>query len=266
MSDSETVVETIPESSHLDDIFGNSINEPITEEPEMETQGLGEQAESEENVEEVAAEEPQETNDELSQLKESIESLTAQYKNAQDLINRQGNELGSLRKEAAKPAPTNDEFLDQFADDPTAALQAEMDRREDIKARSVAEQEAITNQNKSAILELVPEFESQIDGIKEWYKGKGASAEFTNSLTSKSLSSNVDLAVALGEIQSLNKQLAETKSKNSNVINKLNKGGAVLSGKSGASTSSDSTIQIPSNVTKLSDGQLRAMLKQAQSA
>jgi chromosome segregation ATPase len=265
MSDSETVVET-PESTHLDDIFGNSINEPITEDPEMESQGLGEQTESEEEVVEESAEEPQETNDELSQLKESIESLKSQYKNAQDLINRQGNELGALRKEAAKPAPTNDEFLDQFADDPTAALQAEMDRREEEKLSKAAEQEAMTNQNRNAILELVPEFDSHIDGIKEWYKGKGASSDFVNSLSTKSLASNVDLAVALGEIQTLNKQLAETKSKNSNVINKLNKGGAVLSGKSGASTSSDSTIQIPSNVTKLSDGQLRAMLKQAQSA
>jgi len=265
MSDSATEVDNNSESSHLEDIFNTYMGDPESSDAEAE-QGLGENVDGENASEEGTTEEPQETNSEMSELRELIENLTKQGKNAQELISRQGNELGQLRKSAEKPMPTNDEFLDKFADNPTEALQAEMDRRDADRDNRAADEANRVSQNRADILQLVPDFDSQINGIKEWYKGKGATDQFVQSISQDSLAGNVDLAVALGEIQTLNKQLAETKSQNSNVINKLNKGGTVLSGRSGASAGTDSTIQVPSNVTKLSDKQLKAMMRQLQSA
>lgn len=263
MSDIETAVETPPADAHLEDIFNaGSENASITEEPVEESQGL--QAEGAE------VEEPQETNDEMSELRSQLEALEKQLNeqkiqntNAQSLIDRQGNELGQLRNAEKAPEQTSDEFLNKFADDPVAAqkelLQAELDKRESAKA----EQQNQLVQNRSTVLNLDPEFESKMGGIREWYKGKGASDEFVNSLTTDSLVGNVDLAVALGEIQSLKGQLAETKGKTTDVINKLNKPSAVVSAKSGQSASSDSTIQIPSDITALSDAQIEKMLASA---
>jgi len=268
MSDTETEVDTSTTDAHLEDIFtaGNE-NATITEEPLDESQGLQTEAEG---SEEAATEEPQETNDAMSELRSQLEALETQLNeqkkqntNAQNLIDRQGNELGQLRNVESKPELSSDEFLNKFADNPVEAqkelLQAELDKRESAKA----DQQHQLVQNRTTVLNLVPEFESKMGGIRDWYKEKGASDEFVNSLTTDSLVGNVDLAVALGEIQSLKGQLAETKTKTTNVIDKLNKGGAVVSAKSGQSASSDSTIQIPSNISTLSDKQLEKMLASA---
>ena len=265
MSDLETVVENSEESHHLDDIFNSSVEKPITEDLSLDQQGLAGQ-DGEQNVEDNGEQtkEPQETNDEMSQLKAQFEDLEKRYNESQKFIAKQGNDIGELRKGVTMP--TADEFLDKFADDPVKAqqelVQMELDRREAVKA----EQDNSYASNRDAILRLVPEFESQEQGIKDWYKAKGASQEFVDSLSSRSLMNNVDLAVALGEIQTLTKQLASTKTKNTNVINKLNSGSTLVSGRSGNSANSDSTIQVPSNITKLSDSQLKDMLKRAQSA
>ena len=270
MSDTETAVDTTSETSHLDDIFGvtdtefSSDEETTMEQPDENLDGA-------DIVEGEEVAEPQETNDEMSELrsqfealKQQVESKDSQIKNAQSLIDRQGNELGQLRtSQEANPELTADEFLNEFADDPVKAnqklLQVELDRRESAKA----DQEHITVQNRSAVLNLVPDFDSKVDGIREWYKEKGASDEFVKNLSANSLMNNIDLAVALGEIQNLKGQLVETGNKTTNVINKLNKGSAVVSGKSGQPSSSDSTIQIPSDITELSDKQLEAMIKRS---
>jgi len=264
MSDTETAVDTSSESSHLDDIFG-VVDTGV--EPE-DLENLDSQ-EGEDIVEGEETAGPQETKDEMSELrsqfealKQQVESKDSQIKNAQSLIDRQGNELGQLRNtQLAKPELTADEFLNKFADDPVRAnqelMQVELDRREAAKAES----EQYSAQNRSAVLKLVPDFESRVDGIREWYKEKGASEDFVSKLNANSLMGNVDLAVALGEIQMLKGQLVETGKKTTNVINKLNKGSAVVSGKSGQPSSSDSTIQIPADITELSDKQLEEMIR-----
>lgn len=270
---SEEVIEMDNSTSHLDDIF-NAGTETVVDDSVEETQGLAENAEeanAEDNVEQTTEEPTEEPKDELSELRSQLESLKAdldaeknKYSHAQSLIDRQGNELGKLRQQAeAKPEITSEDYLNKFADDPVQAqkelLQAELDRRE--SAREQQEQQIA--QNRSAVLNIVPDFDSKLDGIKDWYKEKGASSEFVSNLNSQALVGNVDLAVALGEIVNLKAQLAETKSKNKDVINKLNQGATVVSGKSGQSTGSDSTIQIPSDVTKLSDKQIAELLKRA---
>jgi septation ring formation regulator EzrA len=270
---SEAVIEMDNSSSHLDDIF-NAGAETVVDDSVEETQGLAENAEeanAEENVGQTTEGTNEEPKDELSDLRSQLESLKAnldaeknKYSNAQSLIDRQGNEIGQLRKQSEdKPEITSEEYLNKFADDPVKAqkelLQAELERRE--SAREQQEQQIA--QNRSAVLNIVPDFDNKLSEIKEWYKDKGASSDFVDNLNSQALVGNVDLAVALGEIVNLKAQLAETKSKNTNVINKLNQGSTVVSGKSGQSTGTDSTIQIPSDVTQLSDKQISELLKRA---
>lgn len=268
---SEEVAEVDTSTSHLDDIFNAGDTTAVAE---PEEQGLSQSQDEEGNVLENESEnnaEPQEQNDEVSELRSQLEAVMKdlelqkeQNRHAQSLIDKQGNEIGDLRKlKESTSEMTSDEYLNKFADDPVQAqkelLQAELDRRESVKA----EKEQQIAQNRSTVLSIVPDFDSHIEGIKEWYKGKGASEDFVGSLNSQALVSNVDLAVALAEIQSLNKQLSETKSKNDNVINKLNSSNTVVSGKSGQSVNSDSTIQMPSQVTELSDKQLKELLAKA---
>jgi DNA repair exonuclease SbcCD ATPase subunit len=265
MSEAVTEVENSTEPSHLEDMF-NAGETPVDE--TEETQGLNNAVED--NTEETATEEePQETNDELSELRsqlealqQSMESKDKQILNAQDLINRQGNELGNLRKVTLEPKEEKspEDFLNEFADDPVKAQQELIKNELEKRELARAEKEQQIAQNRSAVLNLVPDFESKMDSYKEWYKSKGASDDFVSSLSASSLYNNVDLAVALGEIQNLKGQLAETESKTTNVIDKLNKGGAVVSSKSGQAASSDSTIKLAGNVADMSDKQLEAML------
>jgi len=266
MSDSATEVDNPSEEpSHLQDIFSQDVHEPEADPIEDGAEEVNEDVSEEDGGDEK----PPETNDKMSELQAKLETLEAnlaaektQNANAQKLINRQGNELGDLRKTTVKE-PTAEEFLDEFADDPVKANLKLMQMEQDKRDLAKADNDNAVAQKRSAILNLMPDFASQTDGIKEWYTDKGASADFVSSLTTESLMSNVDLAVALGEIQNLQKQLAETKTKTTTVIDKLNKGGTVLKSKSGQSTDSDSTIQIPSNITNLSDKQLEKLLKES---
>jgi len=239
MSDEAAVAES-PVESHLDDIFNTNINETITEPPSEETQGLGEEVSQEAETEPQAEAQP----DVDSQLQEQINTLTKQLENSQNMISRQGNEIGDLRKANAPEERTSEQFLDDFAKDPEgtnrAQMQAELDRREQTRA---AQAEVVAS-NRQAVLSIDPEFDNKITDIKTWYKDKGASQEFVNSISANSLSQNVDLSAALSEVMSLKQQLAETKSKNTGMIDKINKGTTVVSGKSGQSSSSDSTMQM----------------------
>ena len=262
----EPEIQLIEEPSHLEDIFNQKtvdFHNPENDEqglsPETE-EGAEENAEATEDTEENA--EPS-ISDEVSQLREQMEALQKRYDDAQSFIAKQGNEIGDLRKASQQPDLNSEEYLNKFAEDPVAAqrelLEHELSRRE----AEAQQRETQVQNNKSAILKHIPEFESHLDGIREWYKGKGASDEFIANLNMNTLSGNVDLAVALGENQLLQKQLAETKSANKQVLSKVNKGTSIVNGKSGYSASSDKSLNIPSDVTSLSDKQLKEMLRRA---
>lgn len=261
----EPEIQLSEEPSHLEDIFNQKtvdFHNPENDEqglsPETE-EGAEETEENAEAMEDTGETEEPSISEQMSQLNEQIESLKKSNSDAQAFIAKQGNELGALRKLVSQGEQKTEITSEDYYDDPVKAtrdqLQEEFERRESETRQREA--------NRTAILEHIPEFEAQIEGIKDWYRNKGANETFVASLDSQSLSGNVDLAIALGEIQSLQKQLAETKSANKQVLNKVNKGTSIVNGKSGHSASSDKSLNIPSDVTSLSDKQLKEMLRRA---
>lgn len=268
MSDEAAVLDN-PVDDHLADIFNTSINETITEPPSEETQGLGEDVGQE--LEPLQEPENEAEEDKYSQLQEENDSLKKQVKDSQTMISRQGNERGdSLRQIAElndrldkmnlKPNKTSEEYLDDFAKDPEGtqkeALKAELDRRDQVKTA----QANVIASNRAAVLKFDPDFDGKIDEIKAFYKEQNVSDEIINNITSESLSRDLDLSAAFSWAVKLQRQLAETKSKNTGMIDKINKGTTVVSGKSGQSSGSDSTMQMPRDITELSDAQLKKML------
>lgn len=237
--------------SHLEDLFND-----------------GNQAEPEVTEEDGADEVVEETADEPEPLAQELESLRKQLKDAQTFIGRQSNDIGQLKKMLeANPQEAEDpnKFIDDFAAKPQetikATLEQELARREQTRQM----QEQAVSQMRQAVLSLDPEFESKFDGVKEWYKEKGAADDFVKALTPQHLYQNVDLAVALGEIQTLKSKLKEAMGKSGKVIEKLNRGGSTINSKASGTSSSSSEDALPfgSDVTKYTDAQLREALRKA---
>ena len=232
---------------------------------------IGVESEVDETPEEEGAEETQaqesepEAKDELTQLREEFEALKRERENQKYLIDKQGNELGELRKvkEEVKKLKDPNQFLNEFADKPIDAVNNLVEEKLALLQEQQRRQQETISTSKDTINKLIPGFDSKIDAIKEFYKEKGASAEFVNSLSANSFYNpqTIDLAVALGEIANLKSLLSTTKSKGQDVLNKINKGSASIRSSVGSSALTDSTTNVPLNPTKMSDKQLAEALK-----
>lgn len=104
-----------------------------------------------------------------------------EYNNLQKVLGRQGQLIGELKaqlnKMNEKPAepekPEKKLTLDEFVEDPEAALKRELDKRERRKADEMAKQEIVIRQNVEMVYEKVPNFEELLPTIIELAKEDG---------------------------------------------------------------------------------------------
>lgn len=242
------------DTSHLDAIFADGVSEPV------------EPTESESS--EPTEPEPQKAEPDLA---EQIKSLQKQLEDSQKYIAQQGNEKGELRKQLEalqQPVPESDpnEFVNEFAEKPKETVVKEI--REEMARREQArfQQEAQAQQMKERVHTFDPEFDQKIDGIKQWYREKGATEDYISSIDANSVYQNVDLAVALSDAISWKQKYEDAIAKSGQIVNKLNKGGTTITSKApGTSTnqSNEGVFKHGQNVSGYTDKQLMDALDSA---
>jgi len=248
------VIEQTAEDSAFDEMLGIQVEPDPTPE-----EGATDETQDMENTEANA-----EGKSEPSSLELKLENAFKQLENQKLLIDRQGNELGQLRRSTQEQEQVQEdpnEFLSRFAENPIEAQREIIAKELQNREQQRAQREAIVSNNRERVNSLVPEFENKMDGIKQWYRDKGANEEFVNSLNASQLYNNIDLAVALGELQTLKAQLNAEKGKGAQVLSKINKGASVVNGKSGQASGPNSDgSQILKSASKMSDAELEAAL------
>lgn len=257
MSDS-ALLEADVDGTEVADMSESQFEESYNQEDSFNSEDVG--LESEESEEE----ESQEV-DELAEIRQQLEEMKNEKRELQLRYDRLGNEVGELRKiapkaEAEKPMDPQ-EYLQKFADDPEGMqkemVRQELERRESEKMQI---QQAVQS-NRDLILKYDKDFEAKIPDIREWYKEKGASEDFINSLSPEAMyRSTPDLPVALAEIATLRKQLAEVKAKGPEMLKKINsKRGSAITSRNGKPTT-QSVSDMQGDISSMSDKELKAYL------
>ena len=230
------------------------------------------EAEVEETTAEAETAESEPT--EQDALKEQIEKLNKSYENAQQLIARQGNELGELRKlrDEPQPEPTVDEDLEAFAKNPREfakqtyqqELQAEKARRE--------QERVMVEANRQFINQRIPNFSEMMGDIREDFKSEGASDEALVNLENE-LIGNPTTAIyvakaiqAQKEATDLKAQLEEARKKPNEFLAKIqaaSRKSPSLSSKVGTSSKAKPTKLNNGDITSLSDEDLDKLISES---
>lgn len=184
------------------------------------------------------------------------------FDNAQQLIQRQGAELGQYRNQVSQQDQAKDpaKFLEDFADNPQQVIEQELARRESERHSQSSQNELAALQAKQQVMNFAPDIEDSIPAIQEWYREKGGEMP-TN------LFGNTDAAVALAELVKVRAELATLKANNSHAgaesrLDKMQaaaKRGRNVGGKSGGAVVGTRDLS-SIDPTKMSDADLKTAL------
>ena len=213
-----------------------------------------------------------------------IQKLRAQIQENQKYIDRQGTEIGELRKKVTQPPPATEEEKEQknagFFDDPGKAVKETvnetLDEREEKDAKAKADAMEFRAGNERAVLEQIPEFNELVGDIAELAKADGFSEEhlvmFKRDpfLTSEPaiLINYARTAKAKREIATLTSKVGDLqtqiKSRGEDVIKKIeaaSKAGKPLTGKTPGTPRSEPGHIPDEAIPNLSDAELAEALK-----
>ena len=266
----EAEVDSTQEVSAPDDgmDFLQDSTPQITTDFASEATGQATEPAESEATQETEAEQPTGADEVQSQL----DALQKRYDNAQQLISRQGQELGTLRPIAQKEDIDPTKYLEDFANEPVKAQRELIQQELQNRDAQVHQQEMVALQSKGLVLQHVPDAESLIPQMQEWYTKHGADASFVQNL-SQSIYNNVDTAVALAEniqaqaeIVELKAELAKSRGAVDGKIDRIQeiakKGRTISAGTGGGAP--DATLDT-SNLSTKSTAQLRELLSRSQS-
>lgn len=249
----------------------NTGGSPFDVDPNAEQEESGE---PEQSAEQEGDEEATEEVDELTKIREELKALQESNRKYQLTIDRQGDELGQLRKLKEQPQEEEsaDDYLQKFAEDPEKAVEATFKKQlEAEQARRTQEQQVLA-QNRDVIHGKVDGFENLIPDIKKDFLAEGASEDVLASLDYE-LYLNPTLAVYAGkavkmakENSELRAQLEEARKQPHEFAKKLQKAtskGPSLNGKISSSKQGNSRKMTGGDLTSLSDEELSRMLEEA---
>ena len=180
----------MPPEQNVEDMDNDAIDgmlvddEDILDSPDQDTPPADPPADEDDTP---PADEPP-AQDDTPPMEETVESLKVKLAEAaereqqavrrmsdkESFIQRQGNELGELRK-LTKTDP--EELRNQFDEDPVAAVN-KMNAMRDAETREIElSAEIEQEQNKSTVLQSVPDFEDMVDDIAKLAITDGAPTE-----------------------------------------------------------------------------------------
>ena len=213
---------------------------------------------------------------------DTVESLRARLTEAEEkgaqaqgrindkelFIQRQADELGELRKQT-KIDP--EELRNQFDEDPVAAVNKMAAMREAESRESELTQSIALEQNKTAVLQVVPGFDGMINDIAELATADGATSADIAQFRANPYGTQAALLVNLANrvkankrIAALEEKLESQKQKSASIVDKIAQTAKSKGRLSGASTgSADPTSKniSDSQLSDMSDEELAAYIK-----
>lgn len=218
----------IQEGNNLEAFDDLNVSRIITSEdqtPPEEENTDGEQSETINKDVDAKPEEAKPEVDQIQALSQKIEFLSKQFAASQSFIGKQSSEIGRLRKELqAKAEPVDPKkFLNDFVENPTKALEAEMERREQEKAKANEEVNANYQTNLQMVLQAVPNIDALIPSMIEELVADGVQNPSIDMIKA-SIQTEPHLVLNYAKRAAYKQQLVQTEAKGKQMIEKVANG------------------------------------------
>lgn len=239
-------------------LTGSAMGEEVSNETEPETEDTMDTA-----TEQETAEETQEPS-EIETVKSELSNWQSRYKNLEEVIGRQGKELGELRKikkQTESTPESEQEFLDKFIKSPKQALEEELGRRESEAGEQQRQAQEFKQNNRNFVYSAVPNMDKLSETILQLAKEDGienANMEMLN----ETVISDPMLAIAYAKRALLKQEIESLRSKNGDTLKKIasnSRKTQPLTGTHSANTKEEISRK---DVRNLSTEEIRARLKE----
>jgi hypothetical protein len=230
---------------------------------------------------------PVEKPEDVQVMKERLEKLEKQVNEKEKVLQRQGTEIGELRKARAyyeEQAKTlYAQFQEKFYENPSESMQAYNQSAQAVQQAQQIEAVERIQVNKQYIYQAYPEYDTMINDIAEYGKAIGVPDEQVENFKRNPYSTDVRALIPYVEgakrmkaektnnelIEQLRKQVEELdkETDEETVVQKIAlaaKKGTVITAKSGDGTTKVKTDGLnETNIPDITDADLDALLKEA---